>query len=124
MSWIAELARQRSGRLSWQVLIEFYAVATHPRKLGLDVAAAQADVRALQAWAPIAPDAELMTNAWALQSRYDFSWWDAMIVAAALQAGCETLLSEDMQHGQVIDGGLKLINPFVDDAPQPTIFQS
>lgn len=123
MSWLAELARQRNGRLSWQVLIEFYAVATHPRKLGIDNALAQADVRALEVWAPIAPDAVLLARAWSLQVRYDFSWWDAMIVAAALQTGCNTLLSEDLQHGQVIDGELTLVNPFDEDAPQPTIVQ-
>lgn len=80
--------------------------------------AARADVRALQAWNPIRPEAELLETAWSLQTRYGFSWRDAMIVAAALNSGCDTLLSEDLQHGQIIDDKLRLINPFAADAPQ------
>lgn len=50
----------------------------------------------------------------ALQLRKDFSlsYWDGLVVAAALEAGCHTLLSEDMQHQQIISG-LKIVNPFV-----------
>lgn len=123
MDWLTALASQRSGRLSWQVLIEFYAVATHPRKLAMAETAAQADVLALQVWQPLAPDADLLRTAWAMQVRHGFSWWDAMIVAAALRAGCSILLSEDLQHEQLIDGTLRLINPFADSAPQPPAAQ-
>ena len=101
------------------MLIEFYAVATHPRKLAMAEAAARADIQALQVWKPVGPDGALLAAAWSLQDKLGFSWWDAMIVAAALKAGCDTLLSEDLQHGQVIDGGLTLINPFAADAPLP-----
>ncbi len=45
--------------------------------------------------------------------RYGFSVYDSMIVAAALQAGCDTLYSEDMQHGQSIDGLLRIVNPYL-----------
>jgi predicted nucleic acid-binding protein len=45
--------------------------------------------------------------------RYGFSVYDSMIVAAALQAGCDTLHSEDMQHGQSIDGLLRIVNPYL-----------
>lgn len=48
-----------------------------------------------------------------LRQRYAFSYWDSLIVAAALDAGCTTLASEDMQHGQTIDGRLTIINPLV-----------
>lgn len=46
--------------------------------------------------------------------RYRFSNWDSLIVAAALLAGCDTLYSEDMQHGQVIDGSMTIVNPFAE----------
>lgn len=52
-------------------------------------------------------------NAWTLAARYGFSHYDSLIIAAALSAGCTTLYTEDMQHGQVIDDRLKLINPFL-----------
>jgi predicted nucleic acid-binding protein len=47
-----------------------------------------------------------------LAERYGLSIYDAMIAAAALRAGCDTLWSEDMQDGQVIDGKLRIVNPF------------
>ncbi|TIU21187.1 MAG: PIN domain-containing protein, partial [Mesorhizobium sp.] len=48
----------------------------------------------------------------ALAERYSFSIYDAMIAAAALHAGCDTLWSEDMQHGMALDEGLRIANPF------------
>ncbi|MNC95283.1 hypothetical protein D3C83_123660 [compost metagenome] len=48
-----------------------------------------------------------------LVERYGFSVYDAMIVASALLAGCRTIVSEDMQNGQVIEGRLTIRNPFV-----------
>ena len=119
MDWLRSLAIQRAGRLSRQVLIEFYAVATHPRKLAMVETAAQADVLALEAWNPVQPDAELLKRAWGVQSTYGFSWWDAMVVAAALNAGCAILLSEDLQHEQCIEGTLTIIDPFAMNAPRP-----
>ena len=47
-----------------------------------------------------------------IQERYGFSWYDSLIVATALEAGCDTLYSEDMQDGQVIEGRLRIANPF------------
>lgn len=118
-AWLEALAQLRTGRLSWQVLIEFYAVAIHPRKLAIVEAAAQADVLALQAWDPVAPDGDLLQRAWIVQSKHGFSWGDAMVVAAALKAGCTMLLSEDLQNGQVIEDTLTITNPFAKDAPSP-----
>lgn len=118
--WIAALVGQRAGRLSWQVLQEFYVNAARKLvPLGLTAELARADVRALQVWNPLAPDVALFEAAWALQDRYDFSWWDAAIVAAARRLGCATLLSEDLQHGLVVDGALTIVNPFAGDAPSP-----
>ena len=118
--WLSRLATARQGRISTQVLIEYYSVATHPNKLALPAAAAQADCRALQAWLPLAPDLVLFESAWSLADRYGFSWWDALIVAAALRQECTLLLSEDLQHNLVIDNRLTIINPFAPDAPLPS----
>jgi predicted nucleic acid-binding protein len=49
-----------------------------------------------------------------VRERYSLSYWDSLIVAAALDAGCTVLASEDMQHGLTIDGRLTITNPFVD----------
>jgi len=48
-----------------------------------------------------------------LRQQHTFSYWDSLIVAAALDAGCDMLFSEDMQHGQTIDGRLTIISPLV-----------
>lgn len=48
----------------------------------------------------------------ALGARYGFAVYDAMIVAAALQCGCTTLYSEDMQHGLIIEEQMRIVNPF------------
>jgi predicted nucleic acid-binding protein len=48
-----------------------------------------------------------------IRERYSFSWYDSLIVAAALEANCDTLYSEDMQNSQVINGRLSIVNPFV-----------
>ena len=47
-----------------------------------------------------------------LRKSYSLSYWDSLIVAAAIDAGCVTLFSEDMQHGQMIESYLTIINPF------------
>ena len=48
-----------------------------------------------------------------IKEKYKFSLWDSMIISAALQANCNILYSEDMQHNQVIENKLKVINPFL-----------
>ena len=59
----------------------------------------------------IQPSAALYSRALDLQERYKFSFYDSLIVAAALEGGCARLLSEDLQHGQRIEG-LTIKNPF------------
>ena len=55
-------------------------------------------------------------SAVALARSHNFSFYDALIVASAFEAGCDTLYSEDMQHGRSI-GGLTIVNPFLESAP-------
>jgi predicted nucleic acid-binding protein len=57
----------------------------------------------------------VVETAWALLDRYRFSYFDSLILASALTANCIVLYSEDLQHGQVIDGRLTIINPFLPD---------
>ncbi len=51
--------------------------------------------------------------AWKISARYNFSHYDSLIIASALNAGCEKLFSEDMQNGQIIENSLKIANPFL-----------
>jgi predicted nucleic acid-binding protein len=117
-AWLRVLWQQRSGRLSFQVLQEFYINATQKLKPGLPAPRARQDVRNLVLWNPVPTDAALLESAWALADRYGFSWWDAQIVAAARRSACATLLSEDMHSGLDVEGTL-IVNPFASDAPAP-----
>lgn len=111
MDWMRRCWRDRNGRLSYQVLQEYYVNVTCKLRPGLPDMLARQDVRNLLAWRPVHTDGLLLDASWGLMDRYALSWWDAQIVAAARRAECSTLLSEDMQHGLEIDG-LRIVNPF------------
>ncbi len=110
-NWMAALWERRAGRLSYQVLQEFYITVTMKLSPGLNKEFARRDVRTLGAWQPIAADYRALEGAWLLQDRYRFSWWDALIVAAAQLSNCQYLLSEDFQEDLDL-GSLKVIHPF------------
>jgi predicted nucleic acid-binding protein len=109
--WLARCWKDQRGRLSTQVLNELYVNLrrTAPR-LGVD--AARALVRRYRAWSPWLVDDATVDLAWSLQDSYSISFWDALMVAAALQQGCAHLLTEDLQHQQRIDR-VQMINPFL-----------
>ena len=109
--WIRVLADGRHGRVSFQVLAEFYVNATQKLRKPLDRGLARDYVRDLFAWMPVRIDGGLLDAAWLVQERFQLSWWDALVVAAAYASGCRTLLSEDFQAGQDFDG-LRVVNPF------------
>jgi predicted nucleic acid-binding protein len=52
-----------------------------------------------------------------VRSHYQFSYWDSLIIASALETGCSILFSEDMQDGQVIESTLTIRNPLIESAP-------
>jgi len=111
MVWMPHLWRQKTGRLSFQILSEFYVTVTHKLEPGLDPARAREDVQALLAWRLIPLDSPLMDGAWRIQDRYRLSWWDALVVSAAQASACRYLLTEDLQENQSV-GDIKVINPF------------
>ena len=109
--WFTLLWNRRSGRVSFQVLQEAYAVLTRKRKPAMASADAQRIVRGLAAWQPVTMDLRILERAWHLQERHLLSWWDALIVAAAQTCGCKVLLTEDLQHGYEFDE-IRVVNPF------------
>jgi predicted nucleic acid-binding protein len=109
--WLDHLWSTRAGRISFQVLQEFYVIVTRKLEPGLDSETARKIVQSLWAWQPVATDERTFLAAWSLQDRFHLSWWDALIVAAARSTGCSVLLTEDLQHGQDLEG-LKVIDPF------------
>lgn len=107
--WLLALWQRRSGRTSTQVLNEYYVNVT--RKLKLPQGDARAKVRRFQLWQPWQIDHQTVETAWGIEARFGLSYWDSLTVAAASQAGCTHLLSEDMGHEQHY-GAVQVINPF------------
>lgn len=100
------------GCISVQVLNEFTNVAR--RKHRLTIAQIRPLLHAFRRAIDVVPVTIAIHEAGlTLAERYRFSTYDAMIAAAALDSGCSVLLSEDMQHGLKIEGGLQIQNPFL-----------
>ncbi|HEY1090694.1 MAG TPA: PIN domain-containing protein [Burkholderiaceae bacterium] len=112
IEWLHALWHRRSGRVSTQVLNEFYVVATRKLTPAMPNGDARAEVRRYQRWQPWVIDHATVETAWAVESRFGLSYWDSLIVAAAKAQACRYLLSEDLQHEQIIDN-VQIINPFL-----------
>lgn len=110
-AWVDRLWRSGRGRLSVQVLHEFYVTVTQKLRPGLSRPVAQAEVRGLLSWRPVPPDEAVLERAWHVEERFGLSFWDSLIVAAAQAASCSHLLTEDLQDGQQLDG-VQVMNPF------------
>lgn len=103
----------QSALISFQVVQE--TLNTVKRKFATTVTDDDAMVlleRMLVPLMRVMPSAALYNDALRIGQRYPFSFYDSLIVAAAQSAGCKRLLTEDMQHGQVVDG-LRIVNPFI-----------
>ena len=99
------------GIISVQVLNEITNVAR--RKIGLPWTETRALLSMLRGLLPVQPlTVEIHETGLAFAERYGLSIYDAMIAASALHADCDTLWSEDMQDGIVLDDRLRIVNPF------------
>lgn len=107
---IAEHRRATTGVLSLQVLQEYFVTVT--RKLHVDAAVARRKVELLAEFHVAVPDIADILAAIDLHRLHGFSFWDALILRSAKQAGCIVLFSEDMQGTREIDG-VRIVNPFV-----------
>ncbi|OHC73527.1 MAG: pilus assembly protein [Rhodospirillales bacterium RIFCSPLOWO2_12_FULL_58_28] len=97
--------------VSVQVLNELTSVAL--RKLGMNVAEIREALDPIAAICRVAPlTIDIHQRGLQVAERYRFSFYDALIVAAALDSGCTMLYTEDMQDGQMIDNTLTIKNPF------------
>jgi predicted nucleic acid-binding protein len=99
------------GCLSIQVLQEFYVNVTQKVAKPLAPAVASRLVSDLGVWRVHRPGVEDILDAIRLQQRYQLSFWDAMIVASAIQLRCQSIWSEDLNPGQDY-GGVRVVNPF------------
>jgi predicted nucleic acid-binding protein len=110
--WVAEAHESGNGILSYQVVHEWFNVVLRKAAIPLTTDEATSIYRSLiePLWR-IQSSPELLDTALDLHSHDSLSWWDSLIVSAAIQGGCDRLLTEDLQHGRKIRG-VKIINPF------------
>jgi len=105
--WLTILWRHRAGRLSWQVLNEFYVNAV--RKLRTPNRNARMTVETLVLWKPVDMTPTILRRAWHWIDAAQLTYWDALILATAEAAQCAWLLSEDFQAGRRY-GGVTVVN--------------
>ena len=106
---VAEHRRAGTGVLSLQVLQEYFVTVT--RKLHVDPSIARRKVELLAEFDVAAPQVSDVLAAIDLHRLHGFSFWDALVLRAAKQAGCSVLFSEDLQAAREIDG-VEIVNPF------------
>ncbi len=105
-----EHTRSRTGVVSLQVLQEYFVAAT--RKLKLDSGTARRKIEIFAMLDVAEPKVSDILAAIDLHMYHGFSYWDALVLRMAKQSGCRRVLSEDMQHGRVVDG-VEIVNPFL-----------
>jgi predicted nucleic acid-binding protein len=100
------------GVISTQVIQEFFVTVTRKLPKRMDSHVARNVVEDLLKWDVVIVDGPMMLDAIDLQIRQPVSFWDALIIAAAVRRGCGFLLSEDLKHGMKIHG-VTVRNPFL-----------
>ena len=108
---VMNLWNSGQGVLSTQVLQEFYVSVTKKIPKPLNIKLAKDIARDFLKWDVIVNDGEAILGAIDIQLKYNYSFWDSMIIHAAISSGAALLLSEDLSHGQSI-GGVTIKNPF------------
>jgi predicted nucleic acid-binding protein len=110
---IRRAADTGEGIVSYQVVQEFFNVAF--RRFSQPMSVAEAEQYLITVFRPLLAvhsSPAIYVEALRLKGKHRFSWYDSLIVAAALEGRCETLYSEDFQHEREIEG-LRIENPFV-----------
>lgn len=108
---IAELGNLRTGRLSLQVLQEFFVNVTRKIPNPISVPQALKIVSDFGVWRCHEPDLEDVLAAGQIHDRTGVSFWDAMIIRSAHQTGCSVIWTEDLSDGQSYEG-VRAANPF------------
>lgn len=108
---ISELWESRLGILSTQVLQEFYLTLTRKIPIPLDKPATRRILRSYFIWEVVTNDSSIILQASEIEETYKISFWDALVVSAAFSKNAAIILTEDLNHGQIIEG-IEINNPF------------
>ena len=109
-AWIQALWLRRAGRVSTQVLNDYYVSVT--QTFAMPAGDARAKLRRLQLWRPWQIDHQTVETAWGVEARFGLRYWDALMVASAAQSGANYVLTPSLTHQQHIDG-VTILNPFL-----------
>jgi predicted nucleic acid-binding protein len=109
---VTELWNSGLGCLSTQVLQEFFVTITKKIQKPLNNASAYELIKDLLKWDVIINTGQCILDGIELQKKYKYSFWDSMIIQAAVKSKSDILLSEDLSNGQIVDG-VEIRNPFV-----------
>ncbi len=108
---LKELWQSGLGMLSTQVLQEFFTVATKKIARPLDMELIKEIIGDLSKWDVVVNNVEVILDAIDIYQEHKYSFWDSMIIGAAIKGGATALLSEDLSNGQTISG-VTIRNPF------------
>jgi len=112
-SILESLWNDKSGRISVQVMQEFYVTITRKVSLKMDATTARQIVLDLSNWQIHCPTSIDILEAIDIQIENQLSFWDSMLIQSAVRLGCTRIFSEDLTHGQTI-AGVTVINPFIE----------
>jgi len=107
------LQEKETGVISTQILQEFFVVSTAKLKLKIDLV--KKIIITLKNFKTITVDLKIIEEAIDCSALNKITFWDALVVTTAKAAGCHSIWSEDLGHGQLIDG-VRIINPFIEPA--------
>jgi predicted nucleic acid-binding protein len=106
-------AQRQALVTSPQTLSESYRILTQKRRI-MPMEAVREFLLALAPTCRAPLDHATVVLAWNIEDRANYSWWDCLMLAAALRAGCQFFATEDLSDGHVV-GGMRIINPFRSD---------
>lgn len=109
---IIDLWESALGIISTQVLQEFFIIVTRKIPKPLDISSAKKIIENLLVWDVIINDGESILDAIDIQTKYNYTFWDSMIIQSAIRGGAELLLTEDLAEGKKVNG-VMIKNPFV-----------
>jgi len=114
LALISDALQNGNGMISWQIIQEFLNVAT--RKFAVPIKVKDASVYLQKVLSPLChiyPNLEIYQQSLEIMEEYRYSFYDSLILAAALQGDCSVIYTEDMKHGQEIRT-IRIVNPFVE----------
>ena len=109
---LERLWESSSGVLSLQVLKEFFVTVTAKLPEKMDFKSAKTAVTDLFSWNLFMESRDSLEKSFEIIQKYQLSFWDANILSAAILSDCNKIYTEDLQHGQVIEG-VQILNPFL-----------